>query len=452
MTKLCRVALDPVNLSKNRYTNVIPFDSSRVVLTSCKDYRPSAKGYINASFIKTPAEGAAQFIATQGPLSHTFEDFWEMVLQNRCPAIVMLTRLVDNYKTLKCGDYFQAEDGPREFGNISIVTKWIKTTGSSLILRHLEVTNTESEEAPLSVLHIQYPEWPDHGVPKDSVAVREIFKRTYHLPPGLGPLVVHCSAGIGRTGTYCTIHDTLQRILAGDMSALDLANTVEIFRSQRVGMDQYYFCYKVVVDELEELISNQLFSTSAQNNAIAGSILSFLFGCFVAAARLAQAQKSSSDFSRKMLVDELEELISGSELSYLENVDSAGLSLFCHYVASLRQQDWCRCRRAAVTSQEPTSVSASSSTPSLSHPPKSFDFPQHPPQISLSAEQIEYCNDALHCFKENLGHPDFKEREFDLLEVESMKESDVEKQKEEICQVAIHVDNLNKNRYPNVLP
>ncbi|XP_021748703.1 protein-tyrosine-phosphatase PTP1-like [Chenopodium quinoa] len=260
MTKLCRVALDPVNLSKNRYTNVIPFDSSRVVLTSCKDYRPSAKGYINASFIKTPAEGAAQFIATQGPLSHTFEDFWEMVLQNRCPAIVMLTRLVDNYKTLKCGDYFQAEDGPREFGNISIVTKWIKTTGSSLILRHLEVTNTESEEAPLSVLHIQYPEWPDHGVPKDSVAVREIFKRTYHLPPGLGPLVVHCSAGIGRTGTYCTIHDTLQRILAGDMSALDLANTVEIFRSQRVGMvqtlDQYYFCYKVVVDELEELISS----------------------------------------------------------------------------------------------------------------------------------------------------------------------------------------------------
>ncbi|KNA12903.1 hypothetical protein SOVF_121400 [Spinacia oleracea] len=259
MTRLCRVALDPVNLSKNRYTDVIPFDSTRVVLTSCKDYRPSARGYVNASFIKTPAEGAAQFIATQGPLPHTYEDFWEMVLQNRCPAIVMLTRLVDNYKTVKCGDYFQAEDGPREFGDISIVTKLIKTTGSSLVLRHLEVTKAESEEPPLSVLHIQYPEWPDHGVPKDSLAVREIFNRTYHLPPGVGPIVVHCSAGIGRTGTYCAIHDTIQRIVAGDMSALDLANTVEVFRSQRVGMvqtlDQYYFCYKVVVDELEELVS-----------------------------------------------------------------------------------------------------------------------------------------------------------------------------------------------------
>ncbi|KAL2925749.1 Protein-tyrosine-phosphatase PTP1 [Bienertia sinuspersici] len=259
MTRLCRVALDPVNMSKNRYTDILPFDSTRVVLTSCKDYRPSARGYINASFIKTPAERAAQFIATQGPLPHTYEDFWEMVLQYRCPAIVMLTRLVDNYRMVKCGDYFQAEDGPREFGDITVVTKWIKTTENSLVLRHMEVTKAESEEPPLSVLHIQYPEWPDHGLPKDSVAVREILKRTYHLPSGVGPIVVHCSAGIGRTGTYCTIHDTIQRVLAGDMSALDFAQTVEVFRSQRVGMvqtmDQYKYCYKVVIDELEELVS-----------------------------------------------------------------------------------------------------------------------------------------------------------------------------------------------------
>ncbi|CAO2835250.1 unnamed protein product [Amaranthus hypochondriacus] len=259
MRRLCTVARDPVNLSKNRYTDILPFDSTRVVLSSCKDYRPAARGYINASFVKSPAESAAQFIATQGPLPHTFEDFWEMVFQYRCPAIVMLTRLVDNYKMVKCGDYFQSENGPRDFGNISIVTKWTKTTESSLVLCHLEVTKAESEDPPLSVLHIQYPEWPDHGVPRDSVAVREIFKRTYHLPPGVGPIVVHCSAGIGRTGTYCIIHDAIQRILAGDMSALDFVNTLQVFRSQRVGMvqtlDQYFFCYKVVIDELEELIS-----------------------------------------------------------------------------------------------------------------------------------------------------------------------------------------------------
>ncbi|KAF5468545.1 hypothetical protein F2P56_012688, partial [Juglans regia] len=207
------VALDSVNLSKNRYTDVIPFDRNRIVLKSSKDYRPAARGYINASLIMM----------------------------------------------VKCGDYFQAEDGPREFGNIYITTKWIRTTETSLVLRLLEVNNRESEEAPISVLHILYPEWPDHGVPKDTFAVREILKRIYHVPPNIGPIAVHCSAGIGRTGTYCAIHNTIQRILDGDMSALDLVNTVTMFRSQRIGMvqtqDQYLFCYKAIIDELEDLIS-----------------------------------------------------------------------------------------------------------------------------------------------------------------------------------------------------
>ncbi|PKI42448.1 hypothetical protein CRG98_037156, partial [Punica granatum] len=98
MIKSCTVALADVNLSKNRYRDVIPFDENRVVLDPCKDYRPAAQGYINASFISaSSSEECSHFIATQGPLPHTYEDFWEMVLQYRCPAIVMITRLVDNY-------------------------------------------------------------------------------------------------------------------------------------------------------------------------------------------------------------------------------------------------------------------------------------------------------------------------------------------------------------------
>ncbi|GLT41438.1 hypothetical protein SLA2020_155040 [Shorea laevis] len=260
MPRSCTVALNSSNMSKNRYTDVVPFDKNRVVLNSCKDYRPSAKGYINASFITTPSpEKVSQFIATQGPLPHTFEDFWEMVIQCHCPVIVMLTRLVDNFKTVKCGDYFQAENGPREFGNISIVTKQLQTTETSLVLRSLEVNHKETDKPPLSLLHIQYPEWPDHGVPADTFAVREIFKRLHHVPVNLGPIVVHCSAGIGRTGAYCTIHNTIQRILMGDMSALDLVRTISMFRSQRIGMvqtvEQYFFCYKAIVDELNDLIS-----------------------------------------------------------------------------------------------------------------------------------------------------------------------------------------------------
>ncbi|KAL3737094.1 hypothetical protein ACJRO7_025939 [Eucalyptus globulus] len=268
MVRSCTVALDDVNSSKNRYTDVVPFDKTRVILNPCKDYRPAARGYINASFITaSSSENVSRFVATQGPLPHTYEDFWEMILQQRCPAIVMLTRLVDSYKTfnsagvemVKCGDYFQAEDGPRDFGNICISTKWIKNTDTSLVLRHLEVNYKETEEPPMSVLHIIYPDWPDHGVPADTIAVREIFKRTNEISPSLGPIVVHCSAGIGRTGTYCTIHNTVQRILVGDMSSLDLVNTITIFRSQRIGMvqtlEQYVFCYNAIVDELEDLIS-----------------------------------------------------------------------------------------------------------------------------------------------------------------------------------------------------
>ncbi|XP_030461450.2 protein-tyrosine-phosphatase PTP1 [Syzygium oleosum] len=268
MLRSCTVALDDINLSKNRYTDVVPFDQTRVVLNPCKDYRPAARGYINASFITASSnENVSRFIATQGPLPHTYEDFWEMILQQRCPAAVMLTRLVDSYRTfnsagvkmVKCGDYFQAEDGPRDFGNICITTKWIKNTDTSLVLRHLKVNYKETEEPPISVLHILYPDWPDHGVPADTIAVREIFKRINEIPPDVGPIVVHCSAGIGRTGTYCTIHNTVQRILVGDMSSLDLVDTITIFRSQRIGMvqtlEQYVFCYKAIIDELEDLIS-----------------------------------------------------------------------------------------------------------------------------------------------------------------------------------------------------
>ncbi|XP_051150896.1 protein-tyrosine-phosphatase PTP1 [Andrographis paniculata] len=259
MRNRCTVALDSLNLSKNRYTDVLPFDSSRVILKQCSDYRSSAKGYINASFVMT-SESVSRFIATQGPLSHTCEDFWEMILQYHCPVIVMLTRLVDNYHTVKCVDYFQAEDGPREFGNICITTKWMQISNNSVIFRCLEVKYKESEEPPLSVLHVQYPEWPDHGVPKDTLAVREIFKRASHFPPNVGPVVVHCSAGIGRTGTYCVIHNTIQRVLIGDMTALDLVNTVATFRSQRIGMvqtlEQYVLCYDAIIDELENIISD----------------------------------------------------------------------------------------------------------------------------------------------------------------------------------------------------
>ncbi|XP_039120000.1 protein-tyrosine-phosphatase PTP1 [Dioscorea cayenensis subsp. rotundata] len=259
VSKKCSVAFQEVNLNKNRYMDILPFDSTRVVLNSTKDSKSLGTGYINANLITTTSmDKVSQFIATQGPLRETIDDFWEMVFQCHCPVIVMLTVLDKPKMMKKCADYFQEQNGPREFEKFIVLTKWTRTTKSSLVLCCLEVKKKQSEEA-LSVLHIQYPEWPDHGVPEGTLAVREIFKRIYHLPPNLGPIAVHCSAGIGRTGTYCAIHNTIQRILNGDMSSLDLIKTITDFRSQRMRMvqtvDQFFFCYAAIVDELEDLVS-----------------------------------------------------------------------------------------------------------------------------------------------------------------------------------------------------
>ncbi|KAI3896181.1 hypothetical protein MKW92_013410 [Papaver armeniacum] len=260
-TQNCREALRDVNRHKNRYMSIIPFDTSRVVLKSSNITRSSGSDYINASFAEVDSsEFVSRCIATQGPLPETYEDFWEMVIQYHCPMIVMLTRLVEDGKIIKCGDYFNSENGPREFGNIQVTTKWTRKTDTSLVLSHLKLKYKQSEEPTHSVLHIQYLEWPDMGVPDGTLEIREIVKRIYHIPPGLGPIVVHCSAGVGRTGAFCTILNTMQRILDGNMTALNLSDTVSTFRSQRVGMvqtkEQYSFCYNALIDELEDLTSN----------------------------------------------------------------------------------------------------------------------------------------------------------------------------------------------------
>lgn len=256
------VARQNGNIYKNRYPDVIPFDDTRVVLNYNKGSPSAGNDYINASYIVSSAsENIPKFIATQGPLQETTEDFWEMIIQHRCPVIVMLTRLIDNYKTVKCADYFPAEEESRIFGRIFVANKSLKISQNSIALRFLEVKYIESEEPPLSVLHLQYPDWPDHGVPNTTQSVRELVKRLYLIPPKLGPFVVHCSAGIGRTGAFCTISHTIHRILEGDVSALDISATIRQFRNQRLGMvqtqDQYIFCYDAVVHELEDLISQQ---------------------------------------------------------------------------------------------------------------------------------------------------------------------------------------------------
>uniref|UniRef100_A0A453HI88 protein-tyrosine-phosphatase n=1 Tax=Aegilops tauschii subsp. strangulata TaxID=200361 RepID=A0A453HI88_AEGTS len=241
------VARSPANRERNRYTDVLPFDETRIKLQSSTGNQTSSNDYINASLIKT------KFISTQGPLVNTFEDFWQMVFENSCPVIVMLTK----FDIVKCDEYLPLSKGQGDYGRLNIKIMETRQDGE-LTLRSVKVQHNESDRVH-TVLHIQHSTWPDHGVPDDSSTVRKILKRLYYIPKE-HPVVAHCSAGIGRTGAYITIHNTVERILRGEQAATNLVETVGKFRSQRPGMvqteEQYKFCYHAIADELKDLIRN----------------------------------------------------------------------------------------------------------------------------------------------------------------------------------------------------
>ncbi|XP_016114501.1 LOW QUALITY PROTEIN: receptor-type tyrosine-protein phosphatase O-like [Sinocyclocheilus grahami] len=199
----------PVNRPKNRYTNILPYDFSRVKLISL--HNDEGSDYINANFIpgyNSPHE----FIATQGPLPETRNDFWKMVLQQKSHIVVMLT---------------QCNERRRCF--------WL-----------LQADETQD------VLHFNYTSWPDHGVPTvnaiESILhfvqiVRQQVNRTK------GPIVVHCSAGVGRTGTFIALDRLMQHIQEHEY--VDVLGLVSDMRSHRLSMvqteEQYVFIHQCVL-------------------------------------------------------------------------------------------------------------------------------------------------------------------------------------------------------------
>eukprot|EP00898_Chlorokybus_atmophyticus_P003824 jgi/Chlat1/4442/Chrsp29S04397 len=247
-------AVRPINKDKNRYNNVLPFDRTLVRLR----HKQVGEDYINASYLQDRSvKGLPMYIATQGPLDSTTGDFWEMVWQERCAAIVMLTRLVEGAR-VKSGSYFPEERGDNQIhGRYAVENMSSFELFPYIVQRGLRITQQTSGKVR-QLLHFQYTEWPDHGVPESSRSLCKLAHHLRQMGKPEGPFVIHCSAGIGRTGTFVVIDDAIRRILKLDPTGVHLQDTLSIFRRQRAGLvqtkEQYKFCYMTILEELQCLI------------------------------------------------------------------------------------------------------------------------------------------------------------------------------------------------------
>ncbi|CAI8037248.1 Receptor-type tyrosine-protein phosphatase delta, partial [Geodia barretti] len=233
----------------NRYANIMPYDDNRVFLVAVEGHTEYKGDYINASYIDG-YNFEHKFIATQGPLPNTTVDFWRMVWQERSQSIVMVTNLVEGNR-IKCHKYWP-ETGTLSFGpfNVTITGQQILADYTT---REFSVQLAESSEPALSVTQFHFTAWPDHGVPDYATSLLAFHKKVKkHHKGGMGPIIVHCSAGVGRTGTLITIDCVLEQLQ--EEKVVDIAGVIIHLRTQRMKMvqslEQYIFIHDAILEVL----------------------------------------------------------------------------------------------------------------------------------------------------------------------------------------------------------
>ncbi|XP_062059209.1 receptor-type tyrosine-protein phosphatase beta isoform X2 [Lepus europaeus] len=246
----CDIALLPENRGKNRYNNILPYDASRVKLSNVDD--DPCSDYINASYI--PGNNfRREYVATQGPLPGTKDDFWKMAWEQNVHNIVMVTQCVEKGR-VKCDHYWPADQDSLYYGDLilqmiseSVLPEWT--------IREFKICSEEQLDAHRLIRHFHYTVWPDHGVPETTQSLIQFVRtvRDYiNRSPGAGPTVVHCSAGVGRTGTFIALDRILQQLDSKD--SVDIYGAVHDLRLHRVHMVQtecqYVYLHQCVRDVL----------------------------------------------------------------------------------------------------------------------------------------------------------------------------------------------------------
>lgn len=249
------------NKNLNRYRDVSPYDHSRVKL------QRGDKDYINASRLEVP-EAHRAYILTQGPLPNTTGHFWQMVWEQNCKAVLMLNKVIEK-NAVKCHQYW-----PLGSHNDGLQSMELKTVGlrvefvsenelDNYTIRHLRLTDLNSDETRI-ILHFHYTMWPDFSVPQSPSAFLNFLfavRQSGALDQNVGPPVVHCSAGIGRSGTFCLVDSCLVLIeKAQDLNAVDVKDMLLAMRKSRMGLiqtpDQLRFSYLAIIEGAKRVLNN----------------------------------------------------------------------------------------------------------------------------------------------------------------------------------------------------
>ncbi|TRY72800.1 hypothetical protein DNTS_009504 [Danionella cerebrum] len=241
------------NMMKNRYKDILPYDQTRVCLTPTTS--ESESDYINANFIQGAVKNKL-YIATQGPLSSTVVDFWRMIWQQKVKVIIMACREVELGKK-KCEVYWASTTEASHFGPFSISTFEESRPNAEVIIRTLGVKYCDKTR---QVFHFQYTAWPDHGIPNTPDGILGMLELARQKQANqTDPIVIHCSAGCGRTGVICAVDCVndllLYKEIKEDFNVLDLVLKLRRQRPSAVQTkEQYGFIFHAVAQMFQKVL------------------------------------------------------------------------------------------------------------------------------------------------------------------------------------------------------